>query len=88
MPAPVPSPTPTFARLWRVLLPAGLAIVAVALLFGLFDTTGRPVWIFAVGVLVTAVGLASLVHLAVLKSRAAARALEEKIDEEFGSKTP
>ena len=83
-PRPAPSAGPSrFAGLWRGLLPAGLAIVAAAFVLGIFDETGRPAWVFAVGVMVALVGLASLAgHLFDL-GRREVRELEQRLEDEL-----
>jgi len=85
--SPSPSPaTPTasrFARLWRLAVPAGLAIMAAALALGIFDTTAASAWIFVAGVVVGLVGVASLaVHLFDL-GRGEVAALEKKLEDEL-----
>jgi hypothetical protein len=86
-PSPLFSPPPPpsgFALAWRRLVPIGLVIVALALLVGVFDTTGRPAWIFVVGAATTIVGLASLARFLYLKSRSGIAALEAEIEERLG----
>lgn len=88
---PPPSPSPSsptgFARAWRVLLPVALAIAALALLLGVFDTTARPAWTFVVGAAVGLVGLASLGRFLYLKSRQGLAELEDEFDRRFGEET-
>lgn len=83
IPPLAPPPPPGFARLWRVLLPLGAAIVAAAVIFGVFDESGLPAWFFAVGVLVVLVGIASLAgHLFDL-GRREVKDLERRLEDEL-----
>ena len=84
---PLPPPPGGFARAWRFLLPIGGAIVALAYLLGVFDTTGRPAWIFLAGALVVVVGLASLGRFLYLRSRQGLATLEAEIEQRFGEDT-
>ena len=80
----LPPPPSGFARAWRFLLPIGGAIVALAYLLGVFDTTGRPAWVFLAGALVVVVGLGSLGRFLFLRSRQGLAVLEAEIEERFG----
>jgi hypothetical protein len=83
IPPLAPQPPSGFARLWRVLLPLGAAIVAAAVVFGVFDENGSPAWIFAGGVLVLLVGIASLAgHLFDL-GRREVKQLEQRLEDEL-----
>ncbi len=83
-PRPVPTAGPSrFSRLWRGLLPAGLAIVAAAFLLGVFDETGRPAWVFALGVIVALVGVASLASHLFDLGRREVRELEQRLEDEL-----
>lgn len=79
-----PPPPSGFARWWRTALPIGLATIAVALLFGVFDSSARPAWIFVVGAAVALVGVASLILFLVAKSRQGIAVIEAEIEERFG----
>ena len=79
----VASAPPAFARVWRLLLPAGLAVMAAAAALGVFDTTAVSAWIFVAGGVVGIVGVASLaLHLFVL-GRRGVDALEKRLEDEF-----
>ena len=80
---PAPTPAPTFTRLWRTALPIALAVIAVAFALGVVDTTARPAWIFVVGVLIGALGAASLVVHLVMRGREGLAAIERKIEDEL-----
>ncbi len=84
-PLVAPPPPPSgFARLWRILLPVGLVVIAVALLVGVFDSSSRPAWIFVIGAAITAVGAVSLILFLVAKSRQGIAVIEAEIEEHFG----
>ncbi|MBV5264107.1 hypothetical protein [Pinisolibacter aquiterrae] len=85
-PTPLVTPPPPsgFARLWRILLPVGLGVIAVALLVGVFDSSSRPAWIFVIGAAITAVGAVSLILFLVAKSRQGIAVIETEIEEHFG----
>ena len=81
--SPPSVPPSGFSRLWRWLLPLGLGIVGLALALGVFDETGRPAVVFAVGVIVALVGVASLAgHLFDL-GRREVRELEQRLEDEL-----
>lgn len=84
-PAPPPAPPPpsAFARMWRWLLPAGIAVIAAAAGLGVFDTSAASAWIFVVGVVIALVGVASLAaHLFDL-GRREVRELEQRLEAEL-----
>jgi hypothetical protein len=39
-----------FAALWRIFLPGSIALILVAILDGIGNPDGRPVWLFAAGI--------------------------------------
>ena len=86
-----PSRPSGFARMWRLLLPIAVAIMGVALLIGVFDTSAASAWIFVAGALVGLVGIASLAgHLFDL-GRREVRDLEKRLEDELerrGNGTP
>lgn len=70
------------ADTWRLFLPAGIVLMAVALLAGLLSSGGAPAIIFAIAVLVTLVGVAGLVIRLATRAR---DAVEDMLD---GDDTP
>lgn len=90
-PSPLPAPPPEpagFALSWRALLPLGLAVIAAALVLGVFDTSARPAWVFVIGAAIALLGLASLLRFLYLKSRRGIAALEAEIEERLGGDEP
>ncbi len=86
-PAPLftpPPPPSRFQRVWRWALPTALVIIALALALGLFDTTGRPAWLFLIGLGFGLLGTASLLTYLTMKSREGLAVLEEKIEAGLG----
>lgn len=86
-PAPLftpPPPPSRFQRVWRWALPTALAIIALALALGLFDTTGRPAWLFVIGVGFALLGVGSLLTHLVTRSREGLAVLEDKIEAGLG----
>ncbi len=82
--APPPRPS-RFGALWRYFLPVAIAMVGAAVLTGIFDTTGRPAWLFAGGVAIALIGVASLLRWLVDQGRADLRAAEKRLAERFPS---
>jgi hypothetical protein len=83
VPTAPPPPPPAFARAWKWLLALGIATMAVAALFGIFDTSAASAWIFVVGAVLGIVGVASLaVHLYHF-GRRQVRALEQRLENEL-----
>ncbi|MBL8572368.1 MAG: hypothetical protein JNM13_01690 [Hyphomicrobiaceae bacterium] len=75
---------PRFCHVWRPLLPVAGGLAAIALGGGVVSTGAWPAWVFAVGLLIGGIGMASLVSLLVIKGRRAAAvaidAVEDKIE--------
>jgi hypothetical protein len=89
---PTPKPRPRgFSALWRWLLPAAIAMIGAAVLTGIFDTTARPAWLFAGGVLIAVIGVGSLLRNLIDQGRAEAARIEARLAEKFeksGSERP
>lgn len=86
-PAPLftpPPPPSRFQRVWRWALPTALVVVALSLALGVFDTTGRPAWLFLVGLGFGLLGVASLLTYLTMRSREGLAVLEEKIEAGLG----
>lgn len=84
-PLVAPPPPPSgFARVWRTLLPTAIAVIGAALVIGVFDTSGRPAWIFVVGAAIGLAGVASLVLFLIAKSRRGIAVIEAEIEDRFG----
>lgn len=58
-------------------------MIGAAVLTGIFDTSGRPAWLFAGGIAVALIGVASLVRFLVDQGRAQARVLEARLEKTF-----
>lgn len=81
---PPPKPRPRgFGAMWRLFLPVSIAMIGAAVLTGIFDTSGRPAWIFAGGVAVAVIGVASLLRFLLDQGRAEARNLEARLEKTF-----
>ncbi len=78
-----PSP---FGRLWRMFLPVAIAIMGLAVLTGLTDSTSRPAWMFAGGVCVAVIGVASLIRHLVDLGRARVEGIESRLDKRSGGR--
>lgn len=75
-----PPPRPSrFGALWRYFLPVSIAMIGAAVLTGIFDTTGRPAWLFAGGVAIALIGVASLLRWLIDQGRADLRAAEDRL---------
>jgi len=72
-----------FGALWRLFLPVSIAMIGAAVLTGIFDDTGRPAWLFAGGIVVAVLGVASLLRYLIDQGRAEARALEARLAQRF-----
>lgn len=74
-----PPPRPSrFGALWRYFLPVAIAMIGAAVLTGIFDDTGRPVWLFAGGIAIAVIGVASLLRSLIDQGRADIRAAEDR----------
>lgn len=60
----------SFGRLWRWFLPGAIVMMMVAILQGVVDSDGGPVMIFAGGVLIAVIGVASLIRHLIDQGRA------------------
>lgn len=77
---PTPPPRPSrFGALWRFFLPVAIAMIGAAVLTGVFDDTGRPVWLFAGGIAIAVIGVASLLRSLIDQGRADIRAAEDRL---------
>jgi hypothetical protein len=72
-----------FARAWRLLLPAAIAIMLAAVGIGLFDTSSASAWIFVAGVATGLVGLASLASRLFDLGRREVRELEKRLEDQL-----
>lgn len=78
------APRPSFfTRSWRWLLPAAIAVMALSLATGVFDSGATSAWIFALGAGLGIVGVISLATRLVLLGRARMQALERRIEDEI-----
>lgn len=76
---PVPPRRGGIGALWRWFLPAAIVFVGMAVLTGVFDTTGRPFWLFVGGIACAVIGVTSLVKSLVDQGRAELAAAEERL---------
>lgn len=77
---PSTPPASLFARLWRIAIPLGVAIMATALLLGVFDTSARSAWLFVLGAVVGLLGLASGASRLFDLGRGEVRELEQRLE--------
>ncbi|TBW34626.1 hypothetical protein EYW49_17930 [Siculibacillus lacustris] len=71
-------PRSLFGRLWRFFLPGAIALIAAAILTGVVDTTARPAWLFAGGVVIAMIGVVSLLRHLWDQGRAERAARDER----------
>ncbi len=88
---PRTSPSPRrggLGALWRWFLPAAIVFIGTAVLTGVFDTTGRPFWLFVGGIACAVIGVTSLIKSLVDQGRAELAAAEERLAAQFHHEDP
>ena len=82
-------PSPPSSRLvgaWRWVLPIAIAVMVLAVVTGIGDTSGRPAWIFAAGIFLAVVGAASLLGHLLDLGRREVRDLEKRLEDRLERK--